>query len=108
MDVTGQRIETALAGGGTVASVAFFWWVYGGLATAPPGASIRAMAPLPLLALLVGHVWWLVCLVTGARQLFTRPRWYGLVTIGFGAVQFLAVPVAARWLMNVRGIEWGS
>ena len=108
MDVTGQRIDTGLTGGGAVASVAFFWWVYGGLVTAPPGTSVRAMALLPFLAAMVGYMFWLVCLVTGVRQLFTRPRWYGLVTIGFGALQFLAVPVAVWLVMRARGIDWGS
>ena len=107
-DVTGQRIDTALAGGGAVASVAFFWWVYGGLASAPPGTSVRAMALLPLLGLMIGYGWWVVCLVMGVRQLLTRPRWYGLVTIGFSALEFLAVPVAVCLLMRARGIAWGS
>lgn len=108
MDVMGQRFETVLAGGGAVASTAFFWWVYGGLASAPPGTSVRALALLPLLSLVLGYIWWLVCLVIGVRQLFTQPRWYGLVTIGFGVLQFLAVPLGMWLVMRARGIEWGS
>ena len=108
MDVTGQRIDTALAGAGAVTSIAFFWWVYGGLASAPPGTSVRAMAPLPLLGLVAGYGWWVVCFVMGVRQVFTRPRWYGLVTVGFSTLQFLAVPVAVWLLMRARGIVWGS
>jgi len=66
------------------------------------------MALLPLLSAVIGYGWWVGCLVAGVRQVFTRPRWYGLVTIGFGVLEFLAVPVAVWLLMRARGIEWGS
>jgi hypothetical protein len=106
--VKGQLFNSALSGGGTVASIALFWWVYGGLLTASPGSSVRAMSLLPLLAILLGYGWWAVCLVTGVLQLFTRPRWYGLLTIGCSAIQFIAVPVAVWMVMRARGIVWGS
>ncbi len=52
-------------------------------------------------------LFWAVCLAVGIRQLFARPRWYGLVTIAIGALQFLAVPLAMWLVMRARGIEWG-
>ncbi|QEL18636.1 hypothetical protein [Limnoglobus roseus] len=66
------------------------------------------MTPLPALTFLFGHACWLVCLALGVRQLFVRPRWYGLVTIGIGVLQFLAVPLAMWLVMRAQGIEWGS
>jgi hypothetical protein len=66
------------------------------------------MALVPLAAVVFGYSWWLGCLVTGVRQLFARPRRYGLVTLGIGAFQFAAGPLAMQLLMRARGIEWGS
>ena len=109
MDAAESRVETVLVGCGAAASTAFFWWVYGpGLLSAAPGTSIRAMAVLPALAGLLGYVGWVAWVFVGLRQLIARPRWYGLVTIGFGVAQFAAVPLAMQQLMRARGIEWGS
>lgn len=109
MGAAESRIDTVIVGSGAAAAVAFFWAVYGpALLAAAPGSSFRPMALAPLLAFVLGYGWWMMCIVMGVRQLFVRPRRYGLVTISCGIVQFLAVPLAAELLMRARGIAWGS
>lgn len=76
--------------------------------SAPPGISFRAMALLPLLAFMFGYGRWVMCVVMGVRLLFIRPRHYGWITVGLGALQFVAVPLAMELLMRARGVEWSS
>ena len=109
MDECEARVDAFIAGGGATASIALFWVVYGpAMLSAPLGTSFRAMALLPLLAFIFGYGWWVMCIGMGVRLLFVRPRRYGWITVGLGALQFAAVPLAVELLMQARGIQWGS
>lgn len=103
------RIWTLIVGCFSLASVVSFLIVYAPEAfAATPGTRFRAMAPVPLLAA-VWAVWgWLPGLVIGTRQLFWRPRVYGLISIALSALQFACFRLAQWLLMDLRGITWGS
>jgi hypothetical protein len=63
---------------------------------------------LAMLAVPFGYAWWIMCVAVGVRQLFVRPRYYGLVTIGFGVLQFATFQLAVWLLMGSRGIYWAT
>jgi hypothetical protein len=108
MDACDSRIDTIVTGCGAAASVALFAAVYGpAMASIPPGHGIKpGMHPLPLLAFALGYGWWVGCVVYGVRQLFVRPRRYGLFTIAFGVLQLAAVRLIEWLLMDSRGVYW--
>jgi hypothetical protein len=109
VDADDSRVDTVMASGGAVASIAGFWAVYGpSLLSASPGDTFRPMALAPLLAFFFGYGWWILCLAMGVRQLFVRPRRYGWISVGFGALQFATVPLAMELLMRARGVGWAS
>jgi hypothetical protein len=110
MDACDSRIDTIVTGCGAAASVALFAAVYGpAMASAPPGSGIKpGMHPLLLLALVIGYGWWVMCVAYGVRQLFVRPRRYGLFTIGFGVLQLAAVRLIEWLLMDSRGVYWAT
>jgi hypothetical protein len=93
-----------------VASVLLFVAVYGpALASFPPGSRVKPGMNLPMmLTLPFGYAWWSECFAAGIRQLFARPRYYGLITIGIGVLQFSTFRIVLWLLMGSRGIEWGT
>src|SRR5262249_50171901 len=99
-------ITTICMGGFAVASVAAFAAVYGpSLSSFEPGSGIRPPFSIPpLLVLFFAKAWWMACIVMGVRQLFVRPRCYGLFTIGFGVLQLAAYQLTEWLLMGSRGI----
>lgn len=109
MDAYDSRMNTVVVSGGAVASIAGFWAVYGpALLSAVPGDTFRPMALAPLLAFFFGYNWWVMCLALGIRQWLSRPRWYGWISVGFGALQFVTVPLVMELLMRARGTGWAS
>jgi hypothetical protein len=105
-----SRLTTIIAGCFAAASVAFFVAVYGpALASVTPGTGVKPGMNLPeMLAVTFGYAGWIPCVVMGVRQLFVRPRRYGLVTIGFGVLQFATFQLALWLLMGSRGIYWAT
>jgi hypothetical protein len=110
MDACDSRITTIVTGCGAAASVALFAAVYGpAMASVPPGSGIKpGMNVLSLSAVMFGYGWWVMCVGYGVRQLLVRPRRYGLLTIGFGALQLAAVRLIEWWLMDSRGVYWAT
>ena len=107
MDASESRFTTIVMGCLAVASVAGFATVYAPtLLSIAPGSGVRPWAVLPLLTLMFVSGWWIACVVMGIRQLFVRPRRYGLFTIGFGAVQLAAFWLTHWLLMDSRGHYW--
>ena len=110
MDAGESRLTTIACGCVAAASVAFFVAVYAPLlASVAPGSGIRPpMSVLPLLAMLFGVGGWIPCVVMGVRQLFFRPRRYGLFTLSFGGLQMAAFLLSEWLLMGSRGIYWAD
>ena len=107
MDASESRVTTIAMGCFAVASVAFFAAVYGpALSSVAPGSSVRPWSVLLLLAGLLGMNGWTACVVIGLRQLFVRPRRYGLFTIGFGVLALAASRFTEWLLMGSRGLYW--
>ena len=108
MDASESRLTTILMGCFAAASVALFAAVYGpALASLPPGSGVKpGMNLLAMLAVPFGYAWWIMCVAVGVRQLLVRPRYYGLVTIGFGVLQFATFQLVVWLLMGSRGISW--
>lgn len=104
-----SRATTAILGCFAAGSVLFFVAVYAlQLSAVKPGTGIRPMSALPLIAAVLGRGGWIPCVVEGVRQLFVGPRQYGMVSLGFGALQVLAYRLAEWQLMGSRGIHWGN
>lgn len=110
MDPSDSRRDTAACVLGAATSTALFWAVFGpALAFGPANRGVTpGMHPLAMLAVPLGYSWWVACAAVGCRQLFARPRRYGLFTLAAGALQFLAVPGAVGLLMRARGLHWGT
>src|SRR5262249_11949822 len=110
VDASESRLTTIGMGCFTAASLALFAAVYApALASVAPGSGIRPpMNLLPLLVLFFGMTWWMPCIVMGVRQLFARPRRYGLLTIGFGVLQLTTYRLTEWLLMGSRGIYWAD
>jgi hypothetical protein len=90
-----------------VASIVFFVAVFAPtLAALEPGSGVRPWGGVPLLAFFMAGSGWLLCLIAGITQLFARPRRYGLITIGFGVLQFAAFQFTQWLLMGSRGLYW--
>ena len=107
MDASESRLTTIGVGCFAAASVAFFAAVYApALSSVAPGSSIRPMTVLLLLAAFFGMHGWLLCVVVGVRQLFVRPRRYGLFSIGFGVLQFAAYQLTEWLLLGSRDLYW--
>jgi hypothetical protein len=107
MDASESRLTTIGLGCFAAASVAFFAAVYApALSSLPPGSGVRPWSVLLLLAAFLGMSGWLPCVVMGVRQLFVRPRRYGLYTIGFGAVQLVGYRLTEWLLIGSRGMYW--
>ena len=107
MDASESRFTTIVMGCIAGASVAGFAAVFAPtLLSIAPGSGIRPWGVLPLLTLMFGSGWWIACLVMGIRQLFVRPRRYGLYTIGFGALQLAAFGLTEWLLVGSRGHYW--
>jgi hypothetical protein len=88
-------------------SVAQFAVVFGPtVAALEPGSGVRPWGAVPLASVLVASFGWLVCGAAGARQLFARPRWCGLLTLTFGALQLLAFRLTEWALLGSRGLYW--
>jgi len=106
-DASASRVTTIGMGCFAAGSVAFFAAVYApALSSIAPGSSVRPWTVLLLLALFFGIWGWLPCVVLGVRQLFVRPRRYGLYTIGFGVLQWAAYQFTEWLLMGSRGLYW--
>lgn len=91
------------------ASVALFVVVYApALSSIGPGRGIRPMTAWLLLVAALGLGGWIPCVVIGARQLLSRPRYYGLLSIGIGALQRVGFRLIEWVLMDRRGIHWGT
>jgi hypothetical protein len=89
------------------ASVALFVVVFAPtLSALAPGSGIRPWSTVPLLAVAFGYGGWIPCVVMGVRQLFARPRRYGLFTIGFGVLQLAAFRLTEWLLIDSRGLYW--
>jgi len=110
MGASESRLTTVLMGCLAAASVALFAAVYGpALAPLPPGSGVKPGMNLPaMLAVPLGYAWWVMCVAVGVGQLFVRPRYYGLETIGFGLLQFAAFRLAVWLLMSSRGLYWAT
>ena len=109
MDASESRVMTVGMGCFATASVALFVVVYApALSSVEPGRGVRPMTVLPLLAAGIGLGGWIPCVVMGVRQLFSKPRIYGVFTIGFGVLQVAAFRLAEWLLMGSRGIHWGT
>ncbi len=110
MDARDSRFDTVVLGCGAAASVALFAAVYGSaMSSVPPGSGFKpGMHPLSMLALVLGYGWGVMCFAFGGRQLFARPRRYGLFTIGFGALQLAVVRLIEWVLMDLRGVYWAT
>lgn len=107
MDAGESRVTTFGVGVWAVASVAVFAAVYSpALASIEPGSGVRPWGALPLAAGLCGWAGWLPCVVAGACQLVARPRYYGLLSIGLGALQLIAFRLLEWELMGSRGLYW--
>lgn len=108
VDAHESRLTTVAMGLLAAASVALFAWVYGpDLASLPPGSGVKPGMNLPaMLAVPFGYAAWVACLAVGVRQLFIRPRYYGMATIGLGVLQFAAFRLVVWLLMGSRGIHW--
>ena len=107
MDAHESRVTTICMGCFAAASVGFFAAVYApALSSVEPGSSIRPMTVLLLLAAFFGMNAWMACVGIGVRQLFVRPRRYGLYSIGFGVLQFVGFQFTEWLLMGSRGIYW--
>jgi hypothetical protein len=108
-DASETRIWTIALGCFSLATILLFLVVYAPEAmTARPGASWRPMTPLPLIAALFGIGGWIPGVVMGLRQLFWRPRSYGVISIAIGCAQFASFQFVEWLLMDSRGITWGS
>ena len=109
MDAGESRLTTIACGCVAAASVAFFVAVYAPLlASVAPGSGIRPWSVLLLLAAFLGISGWLPCVLVGVRQLFFRPRRYGLFTLSFGGLQMAAFLLSEWLLMGSRGIYWAD
>jgi hypothetical protein len=110
VDASESRLTTTMMGCLAAASVALFAAVYGpALSSVAPGSGIRhPFSLLPLLAYFFVMTWWMACIGMGVRQLFVRPRRYGLFTIGFGVLQLTAYRLTEWLLMGSRGIYWAD
>lgn len=109
MDPSEARLNTLAIGCFSLASIVLFLVVYGPPAlSAPPGTSWRPMTPLLLIAFVMGHWGWIPGIVMGIRQLFWKPRIYGIYIIGIGCAQFAGFQLVEWLLMDSRGITWGS
>jgi hypothetical protein len=103
------RLWTITIGCFSIAALGFFLAVYAPAALAArPGASFRPMTPVPLLAAMLGIAGWIPAIVMGVRQLFWKPRVYGVISIAIGVLHFAGFWVAEWLLMTRRGITWGS
>jgi hypothetical protein len=102
-----SRWVTIGTGAFALGSVALFAVVFApALAGLEPGSGVRPWGGLPLIAVFVGSSGWLACAIAGACQLLARPRWYGLLTLAFGALQLLAFRLTEWALMGSRGLYW--
>jgi hypothetical protein len=110
VDATESRLTTIVMGCFAAASVALFAAVYGpALASLPPGSGVKpGMNLLAMLAVPLGYASWTMCVAMGVRQLFVRSRYYGLITIGFGILQFASFQLVVWLLMGSRGIYWAT
>jgi len=107
MDASESRLTTVVMGCFAAASVAFFAAVYvPALSSVAPGSGIRPWSVIPLLAVFFGMNGWIACVVMGVRQLFVRPRRYGLFTVGFGVLQLAAYLLTEWLLLGSRGMYW--
>jgi hypothetical protein len=93
-----------------VVSIVAFVALYGPplLATAPGSGVKPPMHVVGLLVFVLANIWWLPCVVMGVRQLFVRPRRYGLITIGFGVLHLTAYRVIEWHLVWSRGLYWSG
>jgi hypothetical protein len=108
MDSSESRNETIILGCMSVASIALFVWVYSPLLWLPPNRSIRPMTCLSLCSIVFPAAFWIICLGMGVRQLFVKPRRYGLISIGIGVLQLATFVFLEWWLIRSRGHAWGS
>jgi len=107
MDARESRLTTILMSCLAAASIAFFVVIFAPpLLKLPPGSGIRPWSIPTLLALMFGSGWWIGCVVMGIRQLFVRPRRYGLFTIGFGVLHLAAFEFIEWLLVRSRGHYW--
>ena len=103
------RLWTIILGCFSVAALGFFLAIYAPAAlAAQPGASFRPMTPVPLLAAMFVFAGWIPAIVMGVRQLFCKPRVYGVISIAIGVSHFAGYLLAEWLLMTRRGISWGS
>ena len=109
MTAEDTRHETIGLGCFAVASVLLFSAAYThALWHVAPNQSIRPMTMWLLFCAVLGMGGWIPCVILGIRQLFVRPRVYGLISIGVGLVQVMGYQ-AAHWLiLGSRGLYWGS
>jgi hypothetical protein len=109
MDASESRATTIGLACFAATSVALFVVIYApALSTVAPGRGIRPMTLLPLFVAALGLGGWIPCVVIGVRQLFSKPRYYGLLSIGIGALQRLSFRLVEWLLMDQRGIHWGT
>jgi hypothetical protein len=109
MDASESRLTTIACGCVAVASIAFFVAIYAPtLASVAPGEGVLPWSTLPLLAMVFGAGGWIPCIVMGLRQLFVRPRRYGIFTLGIGILQIAAFRLTEWLLMGSRGIYWAG
>jgi hypothetical protein len=110
MDAIETRLTTILMGCLAAASVVLFAAVYGpAFASLPPGSGVKpGMNLLEMLAVPFGYAWWIMCVAVGVCQLFVRPRYCGLITIGVGVLQFATFQLTVWLLMGSRGIYWAT
>jgi hypothetical protein len=109
MDERELRMQTLCLACFSFACIVFFISVYApGARSARPGASLRPMTIVTLLAAAFGSAGWIPAIVMGIRQLFRKPRRYGFLSIGVGIVHYGCFRAAQWLLMDIRGIHWGT
>ena len=91
-----------------VVSLVAFVVVYGpALLAVAPGSGVKPpMHPVGLAIWFFANAWWLACVGMGVRQLFVRPRKYGLISIGFGALHLTAYRIIEWYLVWSRDLYW--
>lgn len=110
LDADESRLWTVCLACFSVGSILFFIAVFAPalLSRIPDGAGIRPMNFMTLAAAALGSGGWTMPILLGIRQVFTKPRKYGGMSMGIGILHLVAFRLIEWLLMTNRGIHWGT